>query len=297
MKKKRYSAIIGRRDALIGWTVLIPIMLYFTIFALLPTMGVIVLSLFEWDGISNALFVGLDNFKELLLSPKYYQILWQTFIIGGVGLIVGFVVGFLIALLLNAQIKGRGVFRTIWYIPVLTSYAIIAQMFLIFLDPMNGTFNNILKSLGREPVIWQNSAFWMIFWITAFGVWKCAGGTAVLFLAGLQGVDRSYYEAAKIDGANYIQSTRYITWPLIRSMTIFVFITGVIGLFQVFDPIYKLTKGGPDNKTNVLVYQLYNDAFVNFRLGSGAAQSVLILLIVGTATYFTFRAQKRKEVY
>lgn len=294
---RRYSAIVGRRDALIGWSIIIPIFIYFAIVMLLPVIGVIALSFFKWDGFSSApKWVAIKNFIDLMTSSSYLQAFKQTIIIGGIGMLGGILVGFLIALLLNTNIKGKGIFRVIWYIPVLTSYAIVSEMFLIFLDPVNGTFNNILVMFGKEPVIWQNSSFWMIFWITIFGIWKGAGGTAILFLAGFQGIDRNYYEAAMIDGANARQKIWYITIPLVQPMSMFVFITGVIGMFQIFDPIYLLTKGGPDGNTNVLVYQLYNDAFQKFDLGYAAAESVLILLLVGTATIISFIMSNKKDV-
>ena len=272
------------------WVIIVPVLAYYLVFNVVPLIAVFIISLFEWNGISGKpLFVGLENFRTLIVQDVYINAFRQTAYIGGIGMFASMTFGFFIALLLNLNIKGRGLFRTLWYLPVVTSYAIVSQMFTVMLNPMDGVFNKIAIKLGCEPIIWQNSTFWMVFWITVFGLWKGVGGTVVLFLAGLQSIDPSLYEAADIDGANGFHKMLRITIPLLKPITAFVFVTGIIGVFQLFDPIYFLTKGRPNGATNVIVYQLYKDAFVDFNMGVAGAVSVVILIVVFSLSLYSLK--------
>jgi len=138
----------------------------------------------------------------------------------------------------------------------------------------------LTKALGATPVVWIWHGNWMRFWIVIFSIWRGVGGPVVLFLAALQGIHRELYEAAMIDGATSAQLTRYITFPLMRPMVVFVLITGMIGSFQMFDTIKVLTGGSPENMTNVIMLQIYNDAWGNGKLGLAAAGAVTLTLVL-----------------
>jgi multiple sugar transport system permease protein len=187
---------------------------------------------------------------------------------------------FFIAVLLNQKVFGRSLYRALWYVPTLTSAAIMAQVAVIFISPFDGVINAVLTSLGRSPVIWTIEGNWMRVFIIAFTIWRGVGSPVVLFLAALQGIHPELYEAAMVDGANGWQLLRRITIPLLRPMILFVFVTGVIGGFQIFEAVMLISKGGPQNMTNVMLLQIYNDAFVNTNMGVASAGAVLMALIL-----------------
>ncbi|MFD0713306.1 carbohydrate ABC transporter permease [Paenibacillus sp. GCM10027626] len=293
VQKSKYGASQRRIRNIEAWASVGPVMVYMFIFSFLPVMFVIYLSFTEWNGIIGLpQWVGLKNFVNFFSSSQYLNILWQTVYIGGIGLILGMTLPFLLALLLNLKIRGQSAYRTVWYIPVVTSFAVMSQIVIVFLNPMDGSLNNFLLSIGLQRVDWQLSTFWMVFWITIFIQWKGIGGGALLFLAGLQSVDPSVYEAAKIDGAGRWRRMVSITVPLMKPMWAFVFVMGINGMFQVFEPIYFITQGGPKGTTTVIVYQLWKDAFVNFQMGMASVGSVVILLIVMACTMVSLKLSK-----
>ncbi|MCB0079866.1 MAG: sugar ABC transporter permease, partial [Caldilineaceae bacterium] len=182
--------------------------------------------------------------------------------------------------LLNQKVFGRGLYRALWYIPTLTSAAIMAQVAVIFISPFDGILNAILKTVGQDPVIWTVQGNWMRTFIVAFTIWRGVGTSVVLFLAALQGIHPELYEAAMVDGAGGWRLLRYITVPLLRPMILFVLVTGIIGGFQIFEAVLLISKGGPQNMTNVMLLQIYNDAFVNTNMGVASAGAVIMALIL-----------------
>jgi ABC-type sugar transport system permease subunit len=289
----RSAALLGRagaarmrrwcakhRQSIRAWAILTPILIYYAIFAIAPVLMNLALSFTRWNGISGApRWNGLANYAAYL-QPPYPEIVANTFFFTVVTLIVQTVLAFLIAVLLNQRIFGLGLYRTLWYIPTLTPAAIMAQVALLFISPYNGVLNSILKSCGWDPVIWTASGDWMRFFVIMFNTWRGVGIPVVLFLAALQSIHRELYEAALVDGANAWQQMRFVTLPLLRPMILFVLVTGMIRGFHVFEAVYIMTKGGPLNQTNVMLLQIYNDAFVNNNLGVAAAGAMLMALFL-----------------
>lgn len=221
-------------------------------------------------------WVGLDNYARYL-KPPYPTIIGNTIFFALVSLVIQTVIAYFVAIALNQKLMGKGVYRALWYIPTLTSAAIMSQIALVFLSPFDGVFNGILAWLGRpEPVLWNLNAWAMRLFIIIFTVWRGIGVPIVLFLAALQGVHRELYDAAQVDGATGWQRLRFITTPLLRPMIVFVLITGMINGFQIFEASLLITGGGPRNATNVMLLQIYNDAFKNFNLGVASAGSMIL---------------------
>ena len=203
--------------------------------------------------------------------------------------------GMALAVLVNQKVRGMGVYRSLLYAPVVTSAAIMSQVVVIFLAPYKGVLNIFLESLGFEPVIWITNVNALRGVILGFTVWKGVGVTMILYLAALQGIPADLYEAAAIDGADKFQSFRYITVPMLAHMTTFVVITGIIGGFQIFEPIMLISKGGPFNKTNVVINQIYNDAFQNYSFGLATAAATLLALILLAGSIITTRMSRAGE--
>lgn len=268
------------RQPLEAWLILTPILLYYSLFFLFPVIANLYVSFTSWSGVYDSpQWVGLNNYKVYLNHP-YPLILFNTTLFAVVILVVQTALAFLIALLLNEKVFGRGIYRAMFYIPTLTSAAITAQVFFAFISPFDGIFNAILKSLGQPIVVWTISTFWMRFFIIIYSIWRGVGGPVVLFLAALQGIHREVYEAAMVDGARQRDLLWYITLPLLRPMLIFVMVTGMIGSFQIFESVLLISAGGPSDTTNVMLLQIYNDAFVNTRLGLAAAGSVITAVVL-----------------
>ena len=171
----------------------------------------------------------------------------------------------------------------------------MSQVVVIFLAPYKGVLNIFLESLGFDPVIWITNVNALRGVILGFTVWKGVGVTMILYLAALQGIPADLYEAAAIDGADGLQSFRYITVPMLAHMTTFVVITGIIGGFQIFEPIMLISKGGPFNKTNVVINQIYNDAFQNYSFGLATAAATLLALILLAGSIITTRMSRAGE--
>jgi len=279
-----------RREWLTGWLLIGPIMLYWLIFNGIPLVSVFVLAFVRWSGfVGTPSWVGWHNFQTLWRFPSYRDTFWHTLLIGGSVLIVGILVGFAIALLLNSNVRGRGIYRTIWYLPTVVAFAITSQMWNSFIDPTQGLFDSVLRWARQPPVIWSLSSAWMIAQVVALATWKGVGSTMIIFLAGLQGIDTALYEAARLDGAGRLALLRHITLPSLRPITVFVAITGGLAALQIFEPIYLFTKGGPFGSTTVAVYRIYQDAFQDNQYGLACATSVVFALFCMGFTVFLLR--------
>lgn len=266
-------------------------LLYFVIFTWLPIVVLAFFSLTEWNVVQwPPDFVGLKNYVQIFTDPYYHNVARVTLTLGLSVLILNMGIGLFIALLLNEKIRGRGVFRTIWYLPVVISGAVMAQTFAIFLYPgQSGVFNSLIALVGLKAVIWTQSTFWMPVWVVLFSVWRGVGGVVIFFLAGLQSIDPILYEAARVDGADRWRSFRHITIPQLAPITLFVFVTQCVGALQMWEAPLVLTFGGPENSTRTMVYSLYSDAFGNLTMGLATAQSVVLLIVLMALSAFNLR--------
>ena len=284
------------RNTITAYAILTPMAIYFTIFLWLPVVFLLGLSLMEWNVIQwPPTFVGWKNFTTILEDPYYHRVGLNTVVLGTSVLLINLIVGFGVALLLNQSIAGRGLFRTIWYLPVILSGAVMAQMMIVFVHPSDaGVLNVLLKTLfGIKPILWTRHTTWMPIWVIVFTVWRGIGWVITFFLAGLQSIDPTLYEAAKIDGANSRQLLRYITIPQMTPIILFVTVTGLIGGLQIWEAPLVLTTGGPENSTNTLVFSMYRDAFSDLQMGLGSAQAALLLLVLTLGISVQLRFYRR----
>ena len=270
------------RQTIVAYAILAPMLLYFVVFTWIPILVLAIISFTEWNVVQwPPTFVGFQNFVQIFTDAYYHRVFGVTATISVSTLVINMVVGLSVALLLNEGLRGRGAFRTIWYLPVVISGAVMAQTFAIFLYPgQSGVFNSLIALVGMKPVIWTQSAFWMPIWVVIFSVWRGVGTVVIFFLAGLQSIDPILYEAARVDGADRRQSFRNITLPQLAPITLFVFVTQCVGALQIWEAPLVLTFGGPDNSTRTIVYSLYSDAFSNLTMGLASAQSVILLIVL-----------------
>jgi len=286
------------RDGLIAFVILAPMFLFWLIVSGFPTLFGFFLGFFDWVGLNDTPnFIGLGNFIHFFQNPVYTDALWRSIWLGGLVTAVTLIAGFGAALLMNLPLFGKGFYRSIWYIPAVTSTVATTQVFNIFLDTNNGVINNVLKSLGKDPIVWQYSASWGIFWIVVYSVWKGVGGAALIWLAGLQSVDPVLYEAADIDGAGRWGKLRYVTLPGLKPIATYIMITSLIGAIQIYEQVLFITNGGPYGQTEVLVFRIYRDGFWDFNLGMAGASSLImaIIVIVIAVLYYNWSTNSDKR--
>lgn len=282
-------------DALVAWIILTPILLYYTLVATVPVILNFVVSFAEWNGITPLKWVAFGNYLRYFNEPLYLQIFINTAIFTFTSLIIGLPLGLIVAVLLNQKVMAMGVYRSLWYVPTVTSAAIMSQFVAIFISPYGGVLNLILKSMGMAEVIWTINAPAMRTVIIVFSVWKGVGGTMILYLAALQAIPAELYEAAMVDGADALRRFWHLTIPMVRNMTAFVVVTGIIGGFQIFEPILLISKGGPFNLTNSIINQIYNDAFKNMDFGLATTSSSVLALFLLGASVLMLRQMRKGE--
>ncbi len=277
-KPGMYRSKRAVREAAAGLAVVVPIFIYTLLFTVAPLIMLVRYSMTDYGVSATPQFTGLENFITIFRTEKYYSNFLSTFVIAVFVTGLGLVLGFLLGVLLNSMGKGKGFTRTLWYIPGLISMAIISQ-FINFMIAPAGALNRLLESMGSDPVLWTRSVFWMYFFIIGTVVWRGLGGTAILFIAGLNSIDPVIYEAARIDGAGRVRTLFAITLPLIRPMLGFILITGFINAMGIFEPVMLISRGGPDSATKVILYAIYDDAFANSKFGLSCALSLIVTAV------------------
>jgi multiple sugar transport system permease protein len=291
---RRVYWTLARREALWGYLFLLPNIIGFLVFTALAVAAALALSLTEWDLLTPPKFIGLANFQKLLTNdPVFRQVMSNTiyFVAGVVPLDI--VAALVLALLLNRSIRGMAVYRAIYFVPVVTSLIAVAIVWQWLYHTEVGMVNYVLGFFGLPRPNWLGSTEWAMPAVIFMSVWKAMGYYAVIFLAGLQGVPTHLYEAASIDGANSWQRFWKITLPLLTPTLFFVLVISMIQAFQVFGQIFIMTRGGPGGSTNTIVYFIYNNGFVWYRMGYAAAASWILFALIFTITALQMLWQRR----
>lgn len=283
---------------LIAYSFIAPNFIGFFCLTLIPILFSFVLAFMKWDSANPMEFVGLANFAKLPSDKTFRIALGNTFYyaIGTVPLTLISALG--LALLLNQPIKGRAMFRSIFFFPYVASLVAIAVVWNMLFHPEMGPVNSILHALGVQNLPrWSADIKWAMPTVIMMSIWKNMGYYMVVYLAALQGIPPELYEAATIDGAGAWSRFRNVTWPMLTPTTFFVSVMLVINGFKVFDQVYMMTQGGPGRSTMVLVYHIYNSAFIKFEFGYASAISTVLFLIVIVITIFQFRMEKKFVTY
>lgn len=293
MKAKKKLSKSDRREERAALAFLLPNLLGFIIFVLVPVVGGLVLSLTNYDGFSEIEFVGIDNFKRLFQDEYYYTSLGNNIYYTIVSVTFTLVIALGLAVLLQQKLSGSELFKTIFFFPQLTSSVAFGIIFMALFRG-DGPINGVLQILGvANPPQWLTSTEWSMTTITIVSIIKNFGYYMVLFIAGLQGIPEDLYEAASLDGANSWQKFKKITLPMLSPTTFLCSIMCLINSFKVFDLVNIMTDGGPGRSSNVLVYRIYQEAFRNYDFGYASAYAVVLFLIVFVITMFQFRGQKK----
>ncbi len=285
------------REKLWLWLMLVPTiigLLFGTIGSLLATL---VLSLFDWDLIGAPTWAGLSNYVQLFQNESYMEAFSNTLKFSAMYVPSVVVISLLLAVLLNRKIRGVGIFRTIYFLPTVTSAVATALVWNMIYGRDTGILNFMLESVGLSPVCWlcTNNAMLSV---VIVNVWGAIGEGMIIFLAGLTAIPRDYYEAAELDGASGFQQFLRVTVPLVTPSIFFQTLIAAINAFQAYDYIYMLTRrAGGDSSVPVAVFSIYRNAFHFFRMGDASAQAIQLALLVAAFMGVMFWWERRYVVY
>lgn len=292
---------LARRRALWGLALVAPNVLGLLFFFGIPVLNAFMTSFQEWNAITPPVPVGLANFERLAGDPAFWQALTNTLKLLVFAVPVGVTSALFVALLLNQRLRGRGVFRTIYFLPVVTSTVAAAMVWTWIFQPRYGLAGNLLAPLGLRDLNWLTRPDLVLIPIGIVMVWQRIGFDMVLFLAGLQNIPHHLYEAAIIDGANRWQRFRFVTLPMLSPTTFFIVLLSVINAFQVFDHVYvmtaRTTRGGVGGSAVTLTYFLYDRGFMKSEFGYASAIALVLFLIILGMTVLQLRLQRRWVYY
>ena len=259
-----------------GLFFVLPALIGTFIFIVIPIFCSFALSFTRWDLLNEIRFVGLDNYRDIFAQKDFVQILVNTFVYAISTTLFAVVIPLVIASILNTKIRGSETFKTIYFLPFITPAVVIAIVWAWIFDPNIGAVN----TLFRMHCTWLFDTRLAMPVLIFVSVWKLIGYNVVLFLTGFSTINRNVYEAAKIDGASEREVFFSITLPLLKPTTYFVILVTAISSFQVFDLIYVMTSGGPQDSTNVIVYSIYKYAFEYFDIGKSCALAYILFVII-----------------
>ena len=293
-KKAGINPALVRKRRLTALAFLLPNLIGFLLFTLIPVMTAFVLSFMEWDSANPAKFVGLKNFMALFRTRSFRVALWNTiyYTVGVVPLTI--VVSLALAVLFSKPIRGIAFFRAAHYFPYLASIVAVAGVWQFLYNADAGPINMFLKSIGvANPPRWTASTTWAMPAVIIMNVWRSCGYYMIMFVSGIQAIPSHLYEAAMLDGAGGLQRFRYVTLPMLSPTMFFVSIICIINSFKVFGAIYVMTQGGPGGATSVLVYEIYTQAFSNFKFGFASAEALVLFLLIFIVTLIQYRGQEK----
>ncbi len=263
------------------------------VFTFWPMGQSIWMSLHRWNLISDPVWVGFGNYSKLLSDSSTWKVFGHTllYVVGYLPLV--YVGGLALAIALNQRFPARGFLRAVYFLPVITSWVVVALVWKWLLNPSNGLVNSVLGALGLPQPGWWTDPSWAMASVVLASAWKDLGFVMVILLAGLQGISAELYEAARIDGASKWAQLRYVTLPLLTPSSFFVLVISLINGFQVFDQVFVMTKGGPQGASQVVVGQIYDLTFRYGRAGEAAALSWLLFVVILLVTLFQMWGQKK----
>ena len=275
-----------------------PWLIGLTVFGLYPILSSLYYSLCSYDGIREPRWIGLHNYHKMFFEDElFYKALYNTLYMVVLGVPLSILCGLSVALLLNQKVKGIAVYRTIYYLPSVVPVVASSILWLWLLNPDIGLINVGLQHLGiKNPPTWLGDPVWSKPALLMMGIWGVGGGM-VIYLAALQNVSETLYEAASLDGAGSMLKFRNVTLPMITPVILFNLITSLIGTFQYFTEAYVMTSGGPQDSTTFYALRLFNSAFQDFHLGYASAMAWVLFILTLVCALVVFKSSLRWVYY
>ena len=277
------------QNSIIGWIFILPALVGTLIFIIIPVICSFSLSFVDWDLLNNITFVGFDNYRNILSDEMFWKILGNTFVYAISVSVLGVIFPLILACILNNKIRGSEFYKTTYFLPFITPMIVIALVWQWIFDPNVGCVNTLLNL----HINWLYDKSYAMPVLIGVSVWKLIGYNMIIFLSGFASINQEILEASKIDGANSIQTFKNVTVPLLSSTIFFVVVITSISSFQVFDLIYMMTQGGPDNSTMVLVYSIYKYAFEYFDVGKASAIAYVLFAIIFILVLVQWKLRKK----
>lgn len=283
------------RKSQTGWWFIAPATLHLLVFALVPVAYAAYVSLFRWDILRDErTFLGLDQYQRLMADQAFWGAMGQTFKYALMAVPGGLVAALLVALAVSQPLKGMAWFRTMFYIPAVSSGVAIAMLCIYVYLPERGLINTMLMGLGQPSIDFLNESGWALPALAFMSIWVGLGPRMIIYVAGLMSLPVTVYEAASLDGASGWQKFCRMTMPLLAPTHLFVLVTSTIGAFQTFTPVYMMTNGRPMGTTNLVGYHIYVTAWENFNVSAASAQSFVLLFLLGLVSLAQFRMMRRR---
>ena len=288
-KFKKIFGNLTNNERFAGWVFILPALVGTLIFIIIPVICSFGLSFAKWDLLNPIQFVGLTNYREIFSEALFYKILLNTVVFAIATSVLGVIIPLVLACILNSKVRGSEFYKTAYFLPFITPMIVIGVVWEWIFDPNIGLLNHVL----HLHINWLYDTHFAMPALIIVSVWKLIGYNMVIFLSSLSGISQSMFEAAKIDGANELQTFKNVTVPLLSPTIFFVVIITAISSFQVFDLIYLMTQGGPLNSTNVLVYAIYQNAFEYFNVGKASAIAYVLFVIILVLTLVQWNLRKK----
>ncbi|MDD3428475.1 MAG: sugar ABC transporter permease [Oscillospiraceae bacterium] len=283
---------------------LLPGLFFLTIFAVYPITWILKNMFYQFTSYGDYNFIGLENFARLVTDPQFFNALKNTIVYAFFKLLITIPLAFLLAYFLNLKLRGRMIYRTVFFMPTIISVSVMSMVFYLIFNPYNGSVNGMLQALGiiKQPINWFNSKNAMIT-VLIVAIWGAIGNYMIYFLSGLQTIPQEVYESAEIDGATGWKKLRYVTIPMMAPITQMVIMLALIQAFKDYENILVLTAGGPNNKTEVLYLYIYRLMFpmgdsmgnVVLQYGYGATVAFATAVLVGVITMLYLRWTRKTD--
>ncbi len=284
--------------AALPYLLILPTLLFVTVFTLWPSVRVFYDSLFvQNQAVKTPQFAGLGNYGDLLATSSFHDVLFNTLVYVVVTVPVSVFLALVLALVLNRKFRALGLYRLAFFYPTVLPMVSAATIWLFMYTPGYGLVNVFIEFFHIPSQNWLGSANLALIALMILGIWKQTGYFMIFYLAGLQGLPHEVFEAADLDGASTIQATRYLTVPLLMGTTLFVTTIAVINAFETVDQIYIMTGGGPVNATNMLLFNLWQTLFSFLDVGKASAISVILIVVLLVFTVLNFIYTERRATY
>ncbi|MBC8079453.1 MAG: sugar ABC transporter permease [Gorillibacterium sp.] len=286
---------VNKHQARVAYLFISPAILLFLVFTVIPVVMAFYLSFTNYDVVSRMDWIGIDNYQRLIHDDLLWRTFKNVFLYAVIFVPLNIITSLLIAMLLNKAHRGVKLFRTLNYLPTLTSAVAASTVWIWLLHPEFGLINGLLGYVGITGPAWLAETKTAMMSVILVTLWQSIGANMIIYLAGLQGVPDYLYESAKLDGANQFHAFRYITWPQLRPTTFLVSTLSIIGALQLFDQAFVLTQGGPANATKTPVYLIYQQGFNQLQMGYASAQAFILALAILIFSLINMRISKSEE--
>jgi len=287
----------GRRRPLFGYLYVAPVIIWFLVFNLFPIVIGLGLSVTDWNILAPPNFIGLANYVKMPSDPLFWTAMFNTLYFAVVSVGLGTIAALGLALALNQQLRFLAIYRTLFFLPAVTALIAVSMVWRWLYDTEYGLINWVLSLVAIPPLRWLDDPRLAMLAVIMMSVWRSVGFNTIILLAGLQGIPNEYQEAASIDGAGRWNRFLHITLPLVSPSTFFVAVNSLIGAWQVFDQVWAMTQGNPENSTVTIVFLIYQNAFAWGKTGYASALAYVLFLVIMIFTWAQFRLQKRWVFY